>query len=148
MLTEGDIDEAGKLADRLIQIDQTDRIARLVVGVRALKQNRYVTARQNFAQSVRGPVTDLTATLLSAWALAGAGNTRTARSTRWTSSPVPDWYGIFKDLHAGLILDLANNKKEAGQALRARLQGRPDGAAHRAGLWPLSCRATAARTTR
>ena len=27
----------------------------------------------------------------------------------------PDWYGIFKDLHAGLILDLANNKKEAGK---------------------------------
>ena len=27
----------------------------------------------------------------------------------------PDWYGIFKDLHAGLILDLANSKKEAGK---------------------------------
>ena len=27
----------------------------------------------------------------------------------------PDWYAIFKDLHAGMILDLAGNKKEAGK---------------------------------
>ena len=38
VLTGGDIDQAGKLADRLLQVDRTDRIARLVVGVRALKQ--------------------------------------------------------------------------------------------------------------
>ena len=114
VLTGGDIDQAGKLADRLLQVDRTDRIARLVVGVRALKQKDYSAARQNFAQSVRGPVTDLTATLLSAWALAGAGDTRVSIDTMDKLSG-PDWYSIFKDLHAGLILDLANNKKEAGK---------------------------------
>ncbi len=30
VLTDGDIDQAGKLADRLLQVDHTDRIARLV----------------------------------------------------------------------------------------------------------------------
>jgi len=114
VLTEGDIDEAGKLADRVIQADKTDRIARLVIGVRALKQKEYSAARQNFSQSVRGPVTDLTATLLSAWALAGGGDTRVAVDTMDKLSG-PDWYGIFKDLHAGLILDLANSKKDAGK---------------------------------
>jgi tetratricopeptide (TPR) repeat protein len=114
VLTEGDIDEAGKLADRVIQADKTDRIARLVIGVRALKQKEYSTARQNFAQSVRGPVTDLTATLLQAWAMYGAGDTRNAIDTMDKLSG-PDWYSIFKDLHAGLILDLANNKKDAGK---------------------------------
>ena len=114
VLTGGDIDQAGKLADRLLQVDRTDRIARLVVGVRALKQKDYSTARQNFAQSVRGPVTDLTATLLAAWALAGSGDTRASIDTMDKLSG-PDWYSIFKDLHAGLILDLANNKKEAGK---------------------------------
>ncbi len=82
--------------------------------MRALKQKKYGAARQNFAQSVRGPVTDLTAALLSAWALAGAGNTRMAIDSM-DKLAGPDWYGIFKDLHAGLILDLANNKKEAGK---------------------------------
>jgi tetratricopeptide (TPR) repeat protein len=114
VLTGGDIDQAGKLADRLLQVDRTDRIARLVVGVRALKQKDYSTARQNFAQSVRGPVTDLTATLLSAWAIAGSGDSRGAIDTMDKLSG-PDWYAIFKDLHAGLILDLANNKKDAGK---------------------------------
>jgi tetratricopeptide (TPR) repeat protein len=114
VLTGGDIDQAGKLADRLLQVDHTDRIARLVVGVRALKQKDYSAARQNFAQSVRGPVTDLTATLLSAWALAGSGDTRVSIDTMDKLSG-PDWYSIFKDLHAGLILDLANNKKDAGK---------------------------------
>jgi tetratricopeptide (TPR) repeat protein len=114
VLTGGDIDQAGKLADRLLQVDRTDRIARLVVGVRALKQKDYSAARQNFGQSVRGPVTDLTATLLSAWALAGSGDSRVSIDTMDKLSG-PDWYSIFKDLHAGLILDLANNKKEAGK---------------------------------
>ena len=39
VLTDGDIDEAGRLAERLVQLDNNDRIARLVIGVRALKQN-------------------------------------------------------------------------------------------------------------
>jgi tetratricopeptide (TPR) repeat protein len=114
VLTEGDIEEAGKLADRLILLDHNDRIARLIIGVRALKQKQYGVARQNFTQSVRGPVTDLTATLLAAWALAGAGDSRLAVETL-DKLAGPDWYSIFKDLHAGLILDLANNKKEAGK---------------------------------
>ncbi|HEY1749522.1 MAG TPA: tetratricopeptide repeat protein [Xanthobacteraceae bacterium] len=114
VLTDGDIDEAGRLADRLIQIDRSDRIARLIIGVRALKQKQYALARQNFAQSVRGPVTDLTAALLSAWSSAGSGDTRTAIDTL-DHLTGPDWYGIFKDLHSGLILDLANNRKDAGK---------------------------------
>jgi len=114
VLTDGDIDEAGKLADRLIQVDRTDRIARLVVGVRALKQKQYALARQSFAQSVRGPVTDLTATLLTAWALAGAGDARGATDAL-DHLTGPDWYAIFKDLHGGLILDFGNNRKDAAK---------------------------------
>jgi tetratricopeptide (TPR) repeat protein len=114
VLTGGDIDQAGKLADRLLQLDRTDRVARLVVGVRALKQKEYSAARQNFTQSVRGPVTDLTATLLAAWAQSGTGDTRGAIEIMDKLSG-PDWYSIFKDLHAGLILDLANNKKDAAK---------------------------------
>ena len=114
VLTDGDIDQAGKLADRLIQIDRNDRIARLVIGARALKQKQFALARQNFSQSVRGPVTDLTAALLSAWALAGAGDARGSLDTLDRLAG-PDWYSIFKDLHGGMILDDANNKKDAAK---------------------------------
>ena len=114
VLSDGDIDEAAKLADRVLQADKTDRISRLVVGVRALKQKDYSTAKQNFVQSVRGPVTDLTATMLAAWSQYGGGDSRGALDTLDKLSG-PDWYGIFKDLHAGMISDLANNKKEAAK---------------------------------
>ena len=44
VLSDGEIDEAGRLADRLLVIDRNDRIARLVVGVRALKQKQYAVS--------------------------------------------------------------------------------------------------------
>ncbi len=114
LLVGGDIDEAIKYADQLARADKKDRVAELVLGVSALKHKQYTAARRSLALSVRGPITDLTATLLSAWSLYGAGDTKGAVATidRLTG---PDWYAIFKDLHAGMIFDLAGNKKEAGK---------------------------------
>jgi len=112
-VAEGDIEEATKLAERLLVVDKSNRVARLVIGVRDLKAKKYAAAQQNINQSVRGPITDLIATLLSAWASYGAGDTKTAIASidKLTG---PEWYPIFKDLHAGLILDLADKEKDAG----------------------------------
>jgi tetratricopeptide (TPR) repeat protein len=123
-LSDGDIDGAGKLADRLLAIDHTDRISRLVVGIRELKKKHYAAARDDFTQSVRGPVTDLTATLLSAWALAGQDDTHAAVDALDKLSG-PDWYGIFKDLHAGLILDAAHDTKAAGKRFASAYKADP-----------------------
>ncbi len=116
VLAEGGIEEAVKLAERVLQNDKNDRIARLVVGVRALKQKQYSAARQNIAQSVRGPVTDLTAALLTAWINYGANDPKAAIETIDKLAGA-DWYALFKQTHAGMILDLAGNKKEAAKRL-------------------------------
>jgi tetratricopeptide (TPR) repeat protein len=166
VLAGGDIDEAVRLADRILQIDKSDRIAHLVLGVRALKQRDYPLARTQLGQSVRGPITDLAATLLTAWSYAGPGErvvVATGRTpcrvakprrgqglARVSSSACriitrvnntgkaietvdhlagPDWYAIFKDLHAGLILDLAGRNKDAGR--RLELAYKVDGTALR-----------------
>src|SRR3954454_6775968 len=115
-LADGDIDEAVKLADRILTIDKSNRVARLVVGVRDLKTKKYASAQSNINQSVRGPITDLVATLLSGWANYGAGDTKAAVAgiDKLTG---PEWYPIFKDLHSGLILELAGKEKEAGVRL-------------------------------
>jgi tetratricopeptide (TPR) repeat protein len=123
-LSDGDIDGATKLADKVLAIDHTDRISRLVVGIRELKKKHYDQAREDFAQSVRGPVTDLTATLLSAWAQAGGGDAHAAIDTMDKLSG-PDWYGIFKDLHAGLILDDAKDSKAAGKRYASAYKADP-----------------------
>jgi tetratricopeptide (TPR) repeat protein len=112
-LADGDIDEAVKLADRILTIDKSNRVARLVVGVRDLKAKKYAAAQQNISQSVRGPITDLVAVLLSGWASYGAGDSKTAISNI-DKLAGPEWYPIFKDLHAGMLLDLAGKQKDAG----------------------------------
>src|SRR5437764_329111 len=112
-LADGDIDEAVKLADRILTMDKANRVARLVVGVRDLKQKKYPAAQLNINQSIRGPITDLVATLLSGWASYGAGDAKAAVASidKLTG---PEWYPIFKDLHAGMMLDLAVKEKDAG----------------------------------
>src|SRR3982074_2484528 len=112
-LADGDIDEAVKLADRILTIDKSNRVARLVVGVRDLKQKKYAAAQLNINQSIRGPITDLVATVLSGWASYGAGATKAAIASidKLTG---PEWYPIFKDLHTGMMYDLAGKQKEAG----------------------------------
>jgi tetratricopeptide (TPR) repeat protein len=114
LLVDGNIDEAVKFAERVAQADKNDRVARLVIGVQSIKRKQYAAARRDLAQSIRGPITDLTATLLSGWSMYGANDTKGAIAAidKLTG---PDWYAIFKDLHAGMIYDLAGNQKEAGK---------------------------------
>jgi tetratricopeptide (TPR) repeat protein len=58
----------------------------------------------------------MTATLLSAWSSLGANDSKGAIAAI-DHLAGPEWYAIFKDLHAGLIYDVAGNQKEAGKRL-------------------------------
>src|ERR1700730_16126544 len=111
-VADGDIEEAVKLADRILAIDKSNRVARLVLGVHDLKMKKYASAQQNINQSIRGPITDLVATLRSGWASYGAGDAKTAVANidKLTG---PEWYPLFKDLHAAMILELAGKEKDA-----------------------------------
>src|SRR5262249_37082076 len=114
VMANGSIEEAMPLAERLAGVDRNQRVARLALAVRALKRGQNAQARVQLAQSMRGPIADLTATLLSAWASAGAGDIKNAIDSV-DKLQGPDWYVVFKDLHAGLMLDLAGQRKEAGK---------------------------------
>ena len=63
---------------------------------------------------MRGPITDLAGTLLAGWAQFGAQDSKGAIESI-DKLQGADWYALFKDLHAGLILDLSGNRKEAGK---------------------------------
>src|SRR3982075_329159 len=115
-LADGDIDEAVKLADQILTVDKSNRVARLVIGVRDLKQKKYAAAQLNINQSIRGPITDLVATLLSGWASYGAGDAKLAVANI-DKLAGPEWYPLFKDLHSALILELASREKDAGTRL-------------------------------
>ena len=148
VLAEGDVEEATRLAEQVVAIDRNDRIARLVIGVKALKQKKYQAAKQNLAQSVRGPITDLAATLLAAWASQGAGESKAAVESI-DKLQGADWYALFKDLHAGLILDLsgATRRRRPASASIAPTSSTAPRSASSSPTAP-GCRATAARTRR
>src|SRR3982074_1899966 len=65
-LADGDIEEAVKLADRILTVDKSNRVARLVVGVRDLKEKKGPGSHRKPTEWARWPITDLVATLLSA----------------------------------------------------------------------------------
>src|SRR5207237_210764 len=124
VLANGEVEEGVKLAERVLQVDKNDRIARLVLGVRAIKQKQYATARRELAQSIRGPITDLAATLLSAWTMANPAEAQQATDS--IDKPAgADRYAIFKELHTALILDLAGQRKEAAKHFERSYQLEP-----------------------
>ncbi|WP_202801809.1 tetratricopeptide repeat protein [Rhodovulum sp. PH10] len=116
VLADGEIEEAVKLGERLLKADRNahNPNVRLVLGVRALERKQYGQARTQLARATRGPVSDLIATLLAGWAYEGSRNWRGAIEALDRLNG-PDWYQIFKDLHAGLILDVAGRSRDAGK---------------------------------
>ncbi len=116
VLAKGSIDDSVPLAERLLKVDRSQRVARLALAARSLKRNQYRQAKTELSQSIRGPIADLTATLMTAWALAGSGQTQAAVNSI-DHLQGPDWYVVFKDLHAGLIYDYAGNHAQAGKRL-------------------------------
>jgi tetratricopeptide (TPR) repeat protein len=124
-LVDGDVDEAVRLAERVVQVNRNHRIARLTLGVRAIKQRQYSAARQQLALAARDPITELTATLLTSWTQMASNEVRAAIDGIDKLSG-PDWYAIFRDLHAGMILDLAGRSRDAGKRLERAHQLDPN----------------------
>ena len=114
-LADGNVDEAVPLAERLVQIDRGHRLARLALAVRALKSRQFQSARTHLTAAPRANA-DLTSALLIAWTHLGSGDPQTgiAALDRLTGA---DWYGLFKNFHAGLILDAAGRRADAGKRL-------------------------------
>lgn len=114
-LADGNADEAMPLAERLIQVDRAHRLARLALAMRAIKARQFQTARTHLTAAPRANA-DLTSALLIAWTHLGSGEPQAgvAALDRLTGA---DWYALFKNFHAGLILDAAGRRAEAGQRL-------------------------------
>jgi len=108
----GSVEEGLTLAQTLARKESNNRFAPLAVAIRALKQGRLAEAQAGFTAASKGPLTDLTGTLLGAWAMQGQGNTDGALAAidRLTG---PDWYDTFKSYHSGLIAEAAGRQEEA-----------------------------------
>ena len=124
VLASGGVEDAVPLAERVVSIDKSHRIARLALAARAIKRNQATAARAQLVQSVRGPIADLTATLLTAWTYATVNEAKTGVDLV-DKLQGAEWYTAFKELHAGLILEAAGQRKEAGKRLERAYRADP-----------------------
>jgi tetratricopeptide (TPR) repeat protein len=120
-LAAGRIDEALDLAQRATRIESNDRLARLVVSVRSIRDRRFRAALQALRLGERGNLQDITAGLVGAWAAHGAGDTDEALALLERVRGA-DWYNVFRDYHGGLIADLAGRRAEASRRLASAYQ--------------------------
>lgn len=116
LLADGRIKDALPLAQRIVARDKGHQLARLALGVEALARGQQDRARAHFAAMTARPLTDLTAAILTGWSLAAQGDVDGAFRTIDKLSG-PDWYGVFKNFHTGLIAETADRKSEAARRL-------------------------------
>ncbi len=115
-LANGDMDAASALARTLLQRDPHNSSARLTLTVRDLKNRNYAAARArlNAGGAAKG---DLTAILLAAWSYIGSGDLK--KAIAMVDSMSDPTFAVFRDFHAGLMLDVAGKTEEAGARLKA-----------------------------
>ena len=116
-LANGNMADAFRLAERLVARDSSNGLAQMALGIKALKAKSYSQARGFFAKSGSGRQRDVTATLLTAWTWAGGNDFK--RALDMLDKLPADSFGVFRDYHAGLIADLANNVPEATKRFKA-----------------------------
>ncbi len=120
-LANGNMPEAFALAGRIAAFDHNNGLANLALGVEAIKARKFAKARAALAKGGLDRKHDVTSTLLTAWAYAGAGETKKALQT--ADKLREDAFSVFRDYHAGLIADIAptaaKDKAEAEKRFKA-----------------------------
>ncbi len=116
-VSNGNMQDAFSLADRLVARDPNNGLAHLALGVKAIKAKQYAAARAQLAKSGAGQERDVTATLLTAWTFAGTGDTKHA--VELVDRLKDENFSIFRDFHKGLIADIGNDVPDATRWLTA-----------------------------
>jgi tetratricopeptide (TPR) repeat protein len=118
LLADGRVADALPLAERIVQRDKGNQLARLTLGVDLVRRGQYERARAQFSQMATRPVSDLTAAMMIAWTYAGQNDPDGAIKAVDKLSG-PDMYAVFRNFNAGLIAELAGRKAEALKRLAA-----------------------------
>ncbi|MGA3303016.1 MAG: tetratricopeptide repeat protein [Methylovirgula sp.] len=116
-VSNGNMEEAFSLADRLIARDPNNGLAHLALGVKEIKAHQYSAARAQIVKNNSGEQGDLTATLLAAWTYAGGGETQKAIDL--LDQLHDPSFAIFRYYHEALIADVNKDNANAEKAYAA-----------------------------
>ena len=116
-LANGSFPDALALGERLILRDPTNGVANLTLGVQAIKLKQWALARAHLSKGGAARPRDVTATLLTAWTYAGAGDEKKALEV--VDRLNDGNFTIFRDYHAALIADVLADSVEATKRFKA-----------------------------
>jgi tetratricopeptide (TPR) repeat protein len=116
-LADGKITEAEDSAAKVITFNSQHRMARIVLGLKDLRNRLYAQARDQFFEAAYTPVGELTSTLLSAWAFAGEGSLNAALK-ELDKLDAQESFANFKVFHAALIADYLGSNIRAEVAYK------------------------------
>ena len=116
-LANGDLPQAVDLANAVLRHEKNNGLAQLTLGVDAIKAHNWSKARSALARGAGDHQHDITSTLLSAWSLAGAKDTKKALASLDTLKD--DAFAVFRDYHAALIAAYAGDTAEAEKRFKA-----------------------------
>ncbi len=121
---DGAMTDAFRLAERVVGRDPQNALAHLTLGVRAMRNRQFQTARASFQRAGgRGRNADINAALLVAWTHVGSGELRKALDAidRFADPQL----SAYRNFYGGLMADVAGDRREAARRLKAAHEAEP-----------------------
>lgn len=120
----GNWQRAFALAQEVIKLDETHRVARYVLAVKAFNDGDFAAAEEHLAAAKPGPINDLTIQLGQAWIKLAQDKPKEALAAL-DAIKEAEWSQFYQLYHKGLLSDLAGRSKAAGEALAAAFNKNP-----------------------
>lgn len=114
MVGAGRIEESLEFAAQLKKEKDSDKLVRLVLACEAFRHKKYAQVLKHTNLSDKDAISDITAGLVSAWAMYGSGNAKDAVAVL-DRLKGPAWYNVFRDYHAGLMGELSGDEALANE---------------------------------
>ncbi|MGE3230152.1 MAG: peptidoglycan-binding protein, partial [Hyphomicrobium sp.] len=111
----GEWPRAFKLAEELIGVEKSHRMAQLALALRDFKAGAWKSSEEHFKSSGSGPIGELTSALGLAWVEYADDDVSTALA-KLDLPKQAEWAQFFLRYHRGLIADLAGRKADANAA--------------------------------
>jgi len=128
LVTDGQIEAAVPHGEALKDDTGAARLARLLLGVDAVRESRYLDANALLSSGASNDLETLMSGIMRAWALHGSGDTEGALALI-DALDGPDWYALFASYHGALIADAAGMTEDAEARYAAGVDDQAGGSA-------------------
>ena len=108
----GNWQRAHNLARKIVKVDGEHRLAFLYLGLTTFSSGKYADAQRNFEKASKGPIGQLTGTLLQAWTKQAEGNLLASYAILDRLKKV-EWTKFYRQYHHALIADVAGDAQTA-----------------------------------